>query len=1661
MRIPRSFLWVGALLILALMMSRAAAASTVLLRATEPTTPDVATVQTYAGKIAAIASPIKAGEGLTVVVLLDGLNATDLENASKELFDLYGSLNGRAMRLVFLQNGAISVQGPFPSRARLKSTFEKIQLSTESAAPISAAAVYDGMASSIAQWGSNWSRVLLIGNLPQLEPAVRDYAAAILLRAFCSQHVQVSLLEPDGRSDDWVSFFESTGGTIITGELREYSRPPKASSQSLFQVDWTTAVPSRGFVISHSVVSDSSAQVLVKVSEVAAPDGSPLPTVGQYAGVQASVADATKLLQQEVLSEADAQRIREDLRAALEVNPLEPGALLAASAYNEKQKDFAAAARFRKSLVETRPLDSSAFAGLGHELLLAADYDKAEEALKHGVDLDVMTPAIAEDLARVRLARNDDKGAIPFLEEALRGDVKRQDLWFLQAHAAERTADSALAIQSFEQGLALGGVHVAESGSLLKLYLDTKQAAKAQEFAKAFTAGLPPDPATRTEFAGMLDDLHQSPAALVAWKRVVEVQPSSERAHVRIARLLLESGDARASERAADEGLAVAPKFAGLYVVRADALEGQRRMYEAREALEQGAAAVADPELLSRLATVQDSYGGSAAEAYARLVEVLGASSPRRLPALERGFAVSERDGDFKRAEEFAAMLESAGHPEFRRSLSTEQKEADSTLVAGGLDALAFVAHAKEGVPPERFFVEYCRALIDRVCSGPGCKDKGYAEAIDEHFQRVSALEAMGKRTGNGVTITLSLKAKGERRDTEKALNLLGVKLRNTKGQIELDREEKKSQVKKQETTSALAVDELGIQEALQAGKPYPLEIRDEPAAVYPSEKVWRENFYPSGGAGGFATALLHMPKMARLYVGLSSLDRRTVGALLSAVNIKTLEENDANLVYSYAAAFALQGSHAAVPGGLKAEPIWATLAGADPAQPGPFFAALLRQSEGKLLAFFFTLSQLDRPHQAFFTSTSSRTSQFYKFFSETEEMKRGASSMIGNSAFMEFLRSIPLDADGHVDFPGSPEVWTVAKGRSTNANQTAKMLNKVAKAAAPDVEDEILLRLVQTHYKGKLTKQTELANFLAVARIDAHRAKPLDEQSALILAQNYPDFYSSYAYFTDITAIGSEDFARFFAAMEQIQSHPALEANLQLGQIHSLVEWISLMGQRHAIGADDAAKLFRFVSDRFASANGRAAFTAASLDSVRAILPFCEPAQQALGADERIRRCLLGLEMPEKRGRRNLEYQRVLELQKIPSLEALLSIYERARTLSSDGTGSVTALQKAASTFQEIELPKDSKMAAKEKEVITRYDPAPVLKIIGQLTAKTAKNKPNPRDVEKLSQELFAELQPQVTLALAGQIYAYFLRPADLLVSEDPLLIRKHHYFGFGSAGEHLEKLPESAFDPSSTGGGSNFVGGFAQFGLASGTAASAGWKTSGSAGEDAIGAQIAAIRGTTWERLDESDQRLVGLRCTLAREWIEEAANHPDAFQALSDETMGLLSLSRRADLLSAIETRNWRRAWDAVTLPDLFALAGKFVARFPNDPWPSPTLAALRQAATFNDGSRLNVLGAIHYHSFGCNHPHLLPDAPYEEYERHMFPTEIAERLAEFKLFLVYLADGMGVEPSALSGVAEPLAAKAFRNAKMMDAHDWRAVTAAFSSVTRVDLREALQQ
>jgi hypothetical protein len=130
-----------------------------------------------------------------------------------------------------------------------------------------------------------------------------------------------------------------------------------------------------------------------------------------------------------------------------------------------------------------------------------------------------------------------------------------------------------------------------------------------------------------------------------------------------------------------------------------------------------------------------------------------------------------------------------------------------------------------------------------------------------------------------------------------------------------------------------------------------------------------------------------------------------------------------------------------------------------------------------------------------------------------------------------------------------------------------------------------------------------------------------------------------------------------------------------------------------------------------------------------------------------------------------------------------------------------------------------------------------------------------------------------------------------------------------------------------------------------------------------------------------------------------------------------------------------------------------------RYQTDPWQSPVTVALRSAAVGNDDSRLRALGAYLPVTSGCSHPHLRRAAPYEEFERRMFPSELGERVAELKLYLALQIDRAGIPAAALPVVAERVARAVFRNLRMTDMRDWHSVLAAFSRVDGLSIIEAL--
>ena len=1613
-------------------------------------------LETFAGSIQPAFAPVQPSARLTVLLFPDAIPETERTHAERELAALYQVADKAAgLSLAIARGSQFSAAEPVKTPAAWQKLVRESLAVDASAPPVASAQFYPALTEALASLGAEWSNVLLVGLPPEVEAEVGEYALPWLRSQFCKQKLRVSYWNPDGRRPDfWNAIASATAGASNLESLAEF---PQWAAFGAFREASYPAALDRGFVLERVKLRGSETPVLE------APAGARLPTFQEYADLRRAAAEAAGLMKLETLDAGQVQRMRELLQQALKVNPLDPEALRAGADYYTRYHDPKTAAMLLGALAQVRPRDPKVFAEWGHSLFAAGDLAGAEKPLVQAREGQAGGSAVSEELARIHLARQDDAGALAFLEEVLQAEAQRADLWLTRADVATRLKDWSKTADSLEKALALEKDKLDRRTSLISLYLEHGAKDRALPHVQLVAAALPGEAAIRRQYAEFLEKLDRSDDALAVWRKTLEADPSMEQAHFRVARMLLDRGALPEALAAGEAGIGAAPQSARLHLLKCEALERQGKYYAARETLRGAAQSIHDPELQARLMEMEDVSGSHAAAAYA--ASLAGQPSPGML---ERGLEVALRDGDNKAAAEFRTRLAAAGNSSLAAWLLPKNEEAELTAtVPGGLEALAFIAHM-HATPPQHFFAEYCRTLADRT-TGDAKQAAAYTESIREYFDRLASLKALGTAKGNRVVLEISRANKAATQKTSRILDLLGWTLRSGKEGLRVEAGEKGSQAKRQEMASALAVSQTEMQEALQANRTFTFEIEDTAAPVVLGEAKWLSSFFPKEKLNGnLAEALARDLRMAKTYAALSAMGPRVVAVLAPGADLKQLAEKHADLIYHRASALALRGAHASVPGGAAAEASWEKMVGGPVANPGQFFRALLEKDDGKLLAFFDVLGQLDREHQRFFTLSLGRLSRFYEVFRESPDMAQGASRATQSSPVVEFLRQIPLDGDLHVLFPGSPEVWLLAKGKSSNSGAT-KMVKKLSRIAAPDQEDVILIRILRTRYNITGARFSESDNFVAVVRIDQHREEPLDETSALLLAQHYSVAGAVYPYFASLTEVAEPQFTRFFALIDQLQSQPRFQLNLILGQLHSFIELLSLAQEAGTLRGKAAAELFGAECDRFARASGPADYTIASLDGMHDLVARAAP-EDAANPDQAIERLLLGASAPvewESGGARHAldpvamrvaAYRKILAQQKVTPLKTLLEC-DRLLGELSEGKGSAAdhlkELEALNGGILSVPVPKEMKIPEVDKKYLSDHEREKIPEILQRLKQQFARKKVNLEDVKKLCAEFMAAIAQPVKVTMSGMVYAYFLNPDDLLVSEDPLLLRKHRFL----EPESGPIFPPSELAKGSEGAGSHLTGGFAGFFRVAGELAVSGEKPGN--GEMVAVAQIGSLRATDWRRLREDDLRVLGLRLRLAREWILHAGKDQKLADALAEDSLGLLSTTRRAQLLDAIAARDWTSALGVATLGDLYALSGRYLARYTEDPWQSPVLAALRKMPDPADESRLRWLGGSPVELLGCAHAHLAELGPYEQYEWLLLPQKIAERAAEFKLFLADVAGRAGIPPAALGTLAEPLARQVMAKMHMTDMHDWHSVTRAFAGLDEEMLEAALDQ
>jgi tetratricopeptide (TPR) repeat protein len=1495
-----------------------------------------------------------------------------------------------------------------------------------------------------------WKQVIYIGPEPAIAPDLRDYAYGLLLRTAANGRIRLSHVYPAGAGEPaWAPQLIAFGGGV---SAEGPSSLLQTADTTWLEANLPAGGPAEGFRVLplHFRVGRDEPRTLPWIWSAPATSLPDLPEYEEFLARRARILHTTPTAA--------------DFAALLAVNPSDLDTLKLAADAADRAHDTASAIRYTDRIVELEPDDGPYWARLGISYWQTGDPDNAERCLLRARNLGADPFQSAAILGDIRSRKADYSGAVEHYREALRREPDRLELWLKLSDGERRLKRRPEAAQALEEALKRKSDLWPRRIQLIDYYLETADMGAAKRHLAAGIPLLPPDTSLVIRFAVYSERLGLLQDANRLWTRVIALDPSNELGHYSLARLYESTGTWDKALAAAENGLRVAPRSVRLVALQADALVALGRVEDARRVLRSAAGPLPDADLLRRAADLEDRYGSDSPKYYRALLEAMRTAAtpePAWRPLAERGLAASIRESETESCEWFSTLLRST-----HCGPGASHADTPSIVVPGGYRALLFVARGPEQSSPEAFLADYSRTLAANEATKQRKNEsaQAYSDRLIEYFGLLADLETMGKRTSGKTAVRLSLENKNSSRVTERVLSLIGWRTRRASGKLVVEPVIKGKRAKHQDLASALAIDVVSMQERLQAGGEFVLEIADEPVEIFPAEKTWQDQFYAGERyPGGFLEAMVRKPAMAALYAALSNMEQGSAALLLRSVGMKPLAEKYSSLLTRYSSCLQISAGRVEVPGGNSAAPIWAALVRAQPTDPRRFLRELLDKDDGRLLKFYSLLSQLDVRRQRFFTANPKRTTAFYEVFRDSAQVEAKTARNVESASIEDLFRELPIDAEGHLEFPGAPEVWMVAKGKSNSVQTTDRRLKKLSRVTTPEVEDEILLHLIKSEYNQNHTRYGNWQNLLAVLRVDAVRTEPMDEASALLLAEKFSSAEGLYGYFTQLSGLEAKDYRGIFSFVEKMHGLDWKQANVSVGLFHAIFYLLANAEDDRRLKPPKAAALLGDFVQAMNQAQSPGQWAKASLDTLSKYL-------QALDARpdvSSLREFLVPVPKdwsftlsdhtftPGEDLRRS--FDRVLELQNVPRLDELLRLHSALVTLVSgkgDPRSSAAAIIDITATFRDPEGPRQVKLPEGLAALLNSSQPARFVSLNRQLRKEAARKKPSDR-FPKLAADYWDAVAFRTMIALAGQVYAANLRADDLVIAEDPWFLRKHRFVTSGVEG--IAYFPPGALETSSQGAGSFATGGFDGIATIAGAADAAGLRNVDHNSDFVAGALLGSVRTTDWSRLTPRTLRAIAVQVHAAEDWLVMAADNPPVYDAVAASTYGLISLNRRARLLLALQRRDWDTVWSSLSLTDLFFLAARIRDASPPLTARSPAIGEYLSTAAIPEG--VGVLGPTLPTLRRYAVPTLVELPPYEETAAEPHPVYLAERLAEFKLYLAYLFARESLPPEGLPAVAEIAARGVLEDIQMSDYRDWTAVIAAYAGFDRSRLEEVL--
>jgi len=538
---------------------------------------------------------------------------------------------------------------------------------------------------------------------------------------------------------------------------------------------------------------------------------------------------------------------------------------------------------------------------------------------------------------------------------------------------------------------------------------------------------------------------------------------------------------------------------------------------------------------------------------------------------------------------------------------------AGEAPVPGGIKAFAAIAQMKGAPSIADFFLEYCRAITGGGPMGFSPTREASGE-IDVFIYTIAALETLGEHRENSTLIRLAWNGEPEISKSRAILAELGWKLVPKGDWYSLENGDRPRDGSRQWVLSGFGIEEFALRQALQEKREFTFEIPRENARLM-GGPAW--GLVLKGVAdmpGGPAEVFIKDARFARVYSGLGAMDSDSAAAVVTAMGLANLIVKYSSPMADFGDAISLADKHVAVPGGVKAEPVWAKLAGANPQTPAPFLRALFDKDQGRLLAFYSDLTHADAPHQQFFTQTTERAEAFYKWYRDT--MPPSGVARISDRWQAKILQCLHLDSSGAVVFPGGRAMWA-----SGNLSDDRILLN-----GAP------------------------LEALAAVEELEEKRGARLSTPATRLLVDRYRQWRGLFPYFEKLPSLDTAEFRALSDFADEAAKAPAARRDLPMGEWHSLVELIVLGVQSGGLTDVRAAQAFRQACDAMRSANP----SAGAIETLRAMTGGAADLDEALASQ------LLRLNGPRREA-----FESVRRLQSVPRLSGLGNPPDANRTLA------------------------------------------------------------------------------------------------------------------------------------------------------------------------------------------------------------------------------------------------------------------------------------------------------------------------------------------------------------------------------------------------------------